>query len=296
VLPLELVYEHRNYFSSLGLLLTLVTLIVSIPQASGRIRRLARCRFGLLAALWIFLTWSTAQAWGDPLSLARALAFRAPDSPRAQYELGRTYIIYSNYDPASPFIPLVYAPLERAARIPGSSILPEQALIFMTSRMHLPVKDAWWESIEAKLKAHPATIQDESSLDALAQCLRQTSCDFPAEHLFDAFGAALSHDRRSPRLLAMYASFAWETMKEKQLAYRVQHEAVASAPRENAYRIGLARYAVQLGDRDELATQISRLQAANVGGNLDADLRSLQEANARMAPPACAPQGSSCKP
>jgi hypothetical protein len=296
VLPLELVYEHRNYFSSLGLLLSLLTVFSAIPSSRAFAQRLGRGCLGFFALLWLFATWSTAEAWGNPLSLARELAFRAPDSPRAQYELGRTYIIYSNYDPASPFIPLVYEPLERAARLPGSSILPEQALIFMTSRMHLPVKDVWWESIEAKLRARPATIQDESSLDALAQCLRQMSCNFPPEHLFDAFGAALSHDRRSPRLLAMYATFAWETMKDKELAYRVQHEVVAGAPRENAYRIGLARYAIQLGDRDELARQISRLRAANVGGNLDADLYPLQDAYQRMSPPACLSQDSSCSP
>jgi hypothetical protein len=296
VLPLELVYEHRNYFPSLGLLLSLVTVFSAIPSSRALAQRLGQACFVFFALLWIFITWSTAEAWGNPLSLARELAFRAPDSPRAQYELGRTYIIYSNYDAVSPFIPLAYQPLERAARLPGSSILPEQALIFMTSRMHLPVEDAWWQSIEVKLKARPATVQDESSLDALAQCLRQMSCDFSPKHLFNAFGAALSHDRRSPRLLAMYAAFAWETMKDKQLAYRVQQEAVAGAPRENAYRIGLARYAVQLGDRDELARQISRLRAADIGGNLDADLRPLQDAYRRMARPVCISQDSSCTP
>jgi hypothetical protein len=295
VLPLELVYEHRNYFPSLGLLLTLLVMLSAVPTSRALAQNLARLCLGLFALLWIFITWSTAEAWGNPLTLARELAFRAPDSPRAQYELGRTYIIYSNYDPTSPFIPLVYEPLERAARVPGSSILPEQALIFMTSRMHLPVKDTWWDSIDDKLQKHPATIQDESSLDALAQCLRQTACNFPPERLYGAFGAALSHERRSPRLLAMYATFAWDTIKDKQLAYHVQREAVAGAPRESAYRIALGRFAVQLGDREELGRQISELQTMNVGGRLTSDLAPLQNAYARMTPAKCASTSSSCE-
>src|SRR3546814_4880875 len=63
---------------------------------------------------WTTLTAITAYAWGNPLRLAEDLVARAPMSPRAQYELGRTYIIYSHYDPASPFTRLAYSPLEKA--------------------------------------------------------------------------------------------------------------------------------------------------------------------------------------
>ena len=87
------------------------------------------------------LTASTAYAWGNSLRLARDLAERAPDSPRAQYELGRSYIIASKYNPDSPYTPLVYPPLEHAAKLPDSSILPQQALIFFNARMHRPIKD-----------------------------------------------------------------------------------------------------------------------------------------------------------
>ncbi len=95
------------------------------------------------------------------MHLAEDLAGRAPDSPRAQYELGRTYIIYSHYNPTSPFTKLAYGPLEKAAALPDSSILPEQAMIFMNSRMHLPLKDAWWDSMITRLHAHSPTVQDE---------------------------------------------------------------------------------------------------------------------------------------
>jgi hypothetical protein len=149
VIPLELVYEHRNYFASFGLLLAIVPLIVRIPQDSpiaANVGWLAELAGPRIQAIWqfgailIFIaicatqTLFTAKAWGDPLRLATELASRAPNSPRAQYELGRTLIIYSNYNPASPYTPLAYAPLERAAALPGSSILPQQALIFMNSR------------------------------------------------------------------------------------------------------------------------------------------------------------------
>jgi len=293
-LPLELVYEHRNYFASLGLMLALVSTVVSIPHSLQHSRLVATSALLLLGGFWALQTSATARSWGDPVSLARELAWRDPNSPRAQYELGRTYIIASGYDPASPFTKLAYAPLEKAAAFPSSSILPEQALIFMNAKMHLQINNEWWESMIRKLQERPATIQDESSLDALSSCLRDGSCSFSPEPLYDAYAAALSHDRRSPRLLAMYASFAWHTLKDRALAIEVQREAVAAAPGEAAYRIGLARYDIELKDVKELTKQIEVLEAMNIGGRLESDLASLRSARQRIEESGCVSADGSC--
>ena len=182
-MPLELIFEHRNYFASFGLLLAIVPLLAAPPSTRGSLSDASDCvdslpfalpRHILLAGLmlcWTTLTALTAFAWGNPLRLAEDLASRAPQSPRAQYELGRTYIIYSHYDPASPFTRLAYAPLERGASLPGASILPEQALIFMNAHMHLPLKDEWWDSLITRLESQQPTVQDESSVGALTKCM-----------------------------------------------------------------------------------------------------------------------------
>jgi hypothetical protein len=283
ILPLELIYEHRNYFASIGLLIAIVTALRG-TMASIRGNHepaLPVVRAGVLAVLfvwWTALTAMTASAWNDPLSLARELAFRAPASPRAQYELGRTYIIYSRYDRNSPFTKLAYAPLEAAASLPGTSILAEQALIFMNAKMKLPVKDAWWDGLIAKLHATPPTIQDESALDALSKCVREQGCELPTQRLLDAYLAAVSHPGPSARLLAMYANFAWSTLDDPKLALTVQRQAVDRDPRESAYRIGLTRMAIRAGDVETARQQITAIQAMNVAGRFDEDLAGLQSA------------------
>lgn len=279
VLPLELVYEHRNYFASFGLLLAVVPWLA---KAEAPIPLARRTLLGGLLLLWSAQTAMTAYAWGNPLRLAEDLAVRAPESPRAQYELGRTYVVLSNYDPASPFTRLAYAPLERAMALPGSSILPEQALIMVNARLHRPIAPVWWDSLIAKLKAHPAGVQDESSLGALTQCAREHLCDLPHERMLEAFLAALSHPHPSARLLAIYADYAWNVLVDRPLGLRLTEEAVKASPTEPAYRITLIKMLLLNGDRNGAEQEMRELEVLNIGGRLDhslEDLRSLLHAS-----------------
>jgi protein O-mannosyl-transferase len=282
ILPLELVYEHRNYFASFGLLLAIVPILITAPtnhpSLDGRNLVLAR-RTALagLMLLWSFETATTAIAWGSPLALAETLAARAPDSPRAEYELGRTYIIYSHYDPSSPFTAMAYAPLESAAALANSSILPQQALIFMNSRMHLPLKDAWWDSMIEKLKSRPSTVQDESSLGALTECARDHDCDLPPQRMIDAYLAALSHPNPSARLLAMYGDYAWNVIDDRNLGERMIVKAIRVAPNEPAYRITLIRMLAAQNRTAEANDALKQLELLNVGGRLDSTLSELRK-------------------
>jgi hypothetical protein len=274
ILPLELIYEHRNYFASFGLLLAIVPLLAVPPTTM-----MALPRYALLAGTmlcWTGLTALTAYAWSNPLRLAEDLASRAPLSPRAQYELGRTYIVYSHYDPASPFTKLAYEPLERAAALPEASILPEQALIFMNSRMHLPIKDAWWDSLIAKLKTHKPGVQDESSLGALTQCAREQRCDLSKQRMVEAYLAALSHPAPSARLLASYGDYAWNVLDDHALGLSLTREAVGAAPKEAAYRITLIRMLMVADHKDDALAELKQLESLNYGGRLDATLTQLR--------------------
>jgi len=283
IIPLELVYEHRNYFASFGVLLAVVPWLAAVPseavQPSMRRLRWLLPRRTLLACLllwWTGLTATTAWNWGDPLRLAQELATRAPDSPRAQYELGRTYIMYSHYDPASPYTRLAYAPLEKAASFPESSILPQQALIFMNSRMDLPLKPQWWDSMIAKLKARKPGVQDESSLAALAQCARDGACSLPTDRMAQAFQAALDHPKPSARLQATYGDYAWNALNDHALGAQMIESAVKIAPGEPAYRTTLVRMLVAQGQYSEARRQIQALQTLNIGRRLDRDIVELQ--------------------
>lgn len=292
ILPLELVYEHRNYFASFGIMLAIVPVLTApgswkTSDPAGKARPtdalpLAMPRhvlFGGLVLCWSALTLMTSYAWGDPLRQASDFASRAPDSPRALYELGRTYIIYSNYDPASPYRNPAYDALEKAAALPESSILPQQALIFMNSRMHVPVEDRWWDSLIAKLKGRKSTVQDESSLEELSACQTTGECDLPKQRMLDAYIAALSHPNPSARLLNMYGMYAWENLNDHELAVQMLQEAVNTNPKEPAYRITLVRMLTDTGRLNDARQAMKGLQSLNLAGHMDEGIATL---NARI--------------
>jgi hypothetical protein len=275
VLPLELIFEHRNYFASLGLILALIPTLDPI----NRHRRFALARSVLLVGLlilWTGQTLTTAAEWRNPLSMAQSLADRRPTSPRAEYELGRMFVILSHYDPSSPYTKLAYAPLERSAALPDSSILPEQALIFMNSRMHMPVENAWWDSLIAKLKAHKPGVQDESSLVALTQCTQDRLCDIPVDRMMDAFTAALAHPHPTARLLANYGDYAWNVLGDRTLALRMSEAASKTAPHEPAYLITVVRMLIAMGRPTEAVAAMKRLQPMNIVGRLDKNLAEMR--------------------
>lgn len=302
IIPLELIYEHRNYFASFGLMLALIHWLAAPPKRPAKHATLSQSeavstalmdefgnardslpmalpRYVLLGGLmlcWASLTAMTAYAWGNPLRLAEDLAARAPLSPRAQYELGRTYIIYSHYDPASPFTKLAYGPLEKATALPDSSILAEQALIFMNARMHRPLKDAWWKSMIAKLKSRKPTVQDESSLSALTRCANEYSCDLPSRYMVSAFTAALSHPDPSARLFATYGDYAWNVLGDHALGLRMTQYAVKAEPHEPAYQITLVRMLAADKQPEQARRALEALQNLNYGGQLNDSIKDLR--------------------
>jgi hypothetical protein len=277
IIPLELIYEHRNYFASLGVVLAVVTALRGIAEPTrGPSHSHVRPRDILLIVAgiaWLGLTALTANRWGGgPTSLPEELAHRAPASPRAQYELGRTYVIMTGYKPDSPYIKPAETVLERAAAIPGSSTLPEQALIFFTSRMHLPVKPAWWSSMLTKLANAPVSIEDESAIISLASCKVGGDCDFDVQPLLDVYMAALSQGKPHARLLGSYSDFAWSALGDKQLGYDMAKAASDAEPSEPVYHITVFKQALALGDIPTAKAHLAALERLNIGGRLGASL------------------------
>lgn len=234
VIPLELVYEHRNYFASIGLLLALFSILLPLTHHAT----LRRPAYALLLALiaWpVAVSAMRAQEWSHPLRLASSETLRHPLSPRAHYELGRALVIVSDNGHKSPAL------LDEARQVfltamwlPNSSLLPEHGLLLIAGKTGSTADPAWWHSMAEKLAQRPPSAEDRVAIVALLMCQIKGPCPHAPREMLAVFVNALAHPNPDYGLLTSYAQFAAHELGDWELARRVAQEAVSRSGSRSA--------------------------------------------------------------
>jgi len=274
IIPLELVYEQRMYFASIGVLLAAGTLLlglqwkIALPLLRGFIVTVALLWFAIATNL-------RAQEWSNPLRLAVAEANRHPESPRAVYEAARLLMIASKYQLGKTH-DLSEKYLHEAAAIPGASALPEQALIMLVDHRHHGDDGAHWQSMIRKLRDQPTRQEDISALISLTNCYESDICKFDVSWLQRAYEAALSRPHPIARLNGAYADFQRDILHDDMQAEVYLARAVTGDPEEPTYRIDLAALYARNGQTEKALEQIDALRRMNLAGRLDGQIATLE--------------------
>jgi hypothetical protein len=274
IIPLELVYEQRMYFASIGVLLAAGALLlglrwkIALPLLRGFVVAVALLWFAVATNL-------RAQEWSNPLRLAVSEANRHPESARAVYEAGRLLLIASNYQPGKT-LDESWKYLRKAAAIPGSSALADQAMIMIADHHREGADDAYWDSMVRKLRDQPTRQEDISALISLANCYESGICKFDVAQLQRAYEAALSRPHPIARLNGGYADFQRDILHNDQLAEVYLAQAVAGDPGEPAYRVDLAALYARNGQTEKALQQIDALRRMNLAGRLDGQIAMLE--------------------
>jgi hypothetical protein len=267
IVPLELVYEQRMYFSSIGVLLAAGALLLGLRWKIAL--PLLRGFLVTIALLWFAVATNLrAREWSNPLRLAVAEAQRHPESPRAVYEAGRLMLIASDYKPGKAQ-DAAWKYLRQAAAIPGSSALPDQAMIMLADHRHQGADADYWHSMIHKLASQPTRQEDISALISLTNCYESGICQFDVTWLERAYAAVLSRPHPIARLNGAYADFQRDILHNDALATEYLARAVAGEPSEPAYRIDLAALYARQGETEKALEQIDALRRMNLGGRLD---------------------------
>ncbi|MEO5829934.1 MAG: hypothetical protein ABIQ36_05140 [Rhodanobacter sp.] len=217
-LPLELVFEHRNYPALFGILLALTDLLrLATRHAHPRLPAILATIF--LATL-SFFTVLRAATWGNPLQLAMTLVHDNPTSPRASYDLARLYMDLSHDNPQSPLFTRAIRELERGAALPNSSPLPEQALLLTAASEGVPAQTEWWQSLFHKLRTRPLGPQEYRALQGLASRAVEDKVDLDPQRLSEAYQIALEKSPNYAALHVQYADVASVLMHDQPLALR----------------------------------------------------------------------------
>ncbi|MUV13825.1 hypothetical protein [Noviluteimonas gilva] len=272
VVPLELVYEHRNYFASVGVLMVLADLLLLLPRDNLR-------RVGALVAILLVLGYGAtthlrAREWSHPLRFAASEAHKRPESPRSTYGYGRMLVIASQYKPDSPYVEPAVKELERAIALPKSGILPHSALLLLAAHANLPQKEAWWTDMTARLRKGPIGPQEVNAVGSIMRCARSRECDFSERHMVDMFEAALT--RPNPDMQTMYADYTLNVLRESERALKLFEGVVPMRPNESQYRVNLAKVQIALGKRDAALREIAALRELGRFGENEAAAMELE--------------------
>jgi len=222
-LPLEPVFEHRNYLPALGLLVAAASLL---NRDWGARKTMVMCLIGLWLAASAGQSLLRASHWGaSPLRFAEHHAEHALGSSRACYDLALMYVVASNFEPQSPAFPAASHELQRCAELPGASLLPAQAGILLHARGATGEEREWWDRLDAGLR-DPMTPSSSVALITLAQCRLQNRCPVDDIRLQRAAEKALSLASTTSEVDRAMGDLHWRVFNDPILAERAYQSAL----------------------------------------------------------------------
>lgn len=260
VIPLELVFEHRNYLALLGVLLALCDAVSRLPAQDGpRTVRVAvaAALIGLAA-----LTMIRSATWGNPFLLATDMAQRNPLSARASNDLGEQYMILAGGNPTSPFYSMAREEFSRGAKLPGSSILPEQALILLAATAGQESDQEAWRSLIRKLQSQPVQPQSQSGIISLVR-KRQQGIPMDDQSLATAYEILAQKTSLSPFILAQLSDHAMNFAHNQPLSDELLRKSVRASVGDPAYILRLVQTTTDDGNLNQ--AELIRSEALAIG-------------------------------
>lgn len=274
-LPLELVFEHRNYPALFGIMLALADLLWLITRKNHS--RLATLLATVFVASLGFTTLLRAATWGKPAQLAITLAHDNPTSPRASHDLARLYLAASKTAPHSPYLPLAIKEFERGAALPNSSPLFEEALILIAARHNAPIQQAWWNGLLHKLQTNPLGPQEFTALNNLAtQRVNGTLQSIDARQLQRAYEIVIERQPEHITWRTQYADLASLVLHDPHLAIQQWQQALRLSHNASVYAPHMAGYLIEQNRSQEALAVIAEAMALQPALQHDTRLQALR--------------------
>ena len=239
--PLELIYEHRNYLPSIGVLCLASVGIVHLANlrpAAGR--AVIGGVIAILCAMTAYRSWQ----WSEPFTLAFSEARHNPTSARTRYEYGRQQfqLYLSGGNPE--LLRKSRRELWAAIRYGNEDFHPLVGLInsYVLSRELVPEK--LMKAFERELREETPNPRRLDAVFVAINCQMSHACPLAPNVVLRAVAATLANPRLPPALkakmlewLALYYS---NSLGDLAAARSVMQEGVSVQPKDWMYRLRLA--------------------------------------------------------
>lgn len=210
-ISLELIHEHRNYFSSIGFIIAIVYGISEIRNKKIGLFVLILCI--VYCVNLGFTTWQRAIIWSNLVDHAAFEVAMHPKSDRANYQMARVYLKLMEKNPSEKEYFANQA--EKYLLQANESYKPANgswfAQIHLASYLNKPVRVNIITQLKFNLENHPFYNSNIGFLSAFTQCQIKQYCNIPHEQAIEIIVAGLKNPRITPefqseihKLLAQY--------------------------------------------------------------------------------------------
>lgn len=252
VLPLELVFEHRNYLAAWGLWLWLVPMFVQPPGLPAR-SRLAHALIVLFILYCAFASHLRATQWSDDLVRREVEVYNHPQSARAHYEMAmgiqaRTF--EAGHGNHQAYLQ-IQSHLHATASLNPSSKVAPLGLLYLDCLADMPQNPAYVSELKQRLGNTNYSYVDRNAVQGLSAMLVQRKLCLSNDAVFSLLDAGLSNPSLDSTLRGTFFTvgmdYAAGALRDYPLALQLAQKAAAAAPSEAVFGVNLAYLYLQLG-------------------------------------------------
>ena len=254
-IPLEMVFEHRNYLPSVGIV------FVVVLAAHNFSMRFSNAKFlRLIFAIWIVFVSSVALLrsveWGNYHTQFLAATERHPKSARSQWELARWYLteyqkglLMGVRDDAFYHKAEFYA--ERAIEADQRSSLPLLGLVAFSCDANMAIQPSWIDELKVRLE-YQYRVENHVVFKRMADCVtendRPESMQVIVGELFTtAINGIYIDNRMRSDLQYVYGMYLHDN-GEREDAVQSFKDSLVSSENENSY-IRLVIHGLEIQDK-----------------------------------------------
>ncbi len=264
-IPLELVFEHRNYLPSVGIILAVVALL---DFAFKFIQRFKMLRI-ILPAFWIiafsFATHGRAEHWESPLSLALIDVENHPTSSRTNVMAGLVYT-QAALNAKSENDKLAYAEQAdkyflTAIELDKTGFSSSIGRIVILYLLNKPIEIEYFDTLVDNLENGRVGPSTQSSLLSLIECNIERVCKLPEKYLVSLIEAVLRNPllptKDKGSLMVQLGRYYAESLANLDKAEELVKEAIKMDKSTIRYRLPLANWQILNGKYEEAQIQLN---------------------------------------
>lgn len=270
VLALEMVFEHRNYLASVGLLLAIFLFFEYLIQSHCRTIRKSFKQAGLVLLYFLVAssTYIRAATWGDELLRSKAAVENHPDSARSQY----SYAVKLSeiLDPEIHYDDLSYHFSKAVELNPRSVEFLQGSMVFDLSAGR-NIDENFYGRMNLLLATKPPHKTDIIRVDELITMCVQGLCEpnFDSGALYTFIKNGLNNPRNNKGAKYLWdivlARFHWQLAGEPLIAESLLESVLDIAPNQivaNAYLLDLR---MERSDKEVRESMLIKFEESNLG-------------------------------